>query len=247
MGQRRAWIPGHRCVLLLRGWPAPPPPSRTGSTRFLRVPRPLLVCPSPLHASGTSGFCTAGACPPAVRPVKVGVQSPDNGAAANTWPLPPPAARPRPRTTRAHLDANQAFLPGVDPRQVDVFQGLPTEREVDPIWSHRELKGHGLMRFRHPGGWPAPGRGQEGAPQGSGWPRPAPRPRPQPAAPPPPPGQRPPRQRPQARGSRPLPSPAARPSQLPANARAGSPRRLRRRVQVGKGVKGLEVRGGRGQ
>lgn len=93
-------------------------------------------------------------------------------------------------TTCAHLDANQALLPRVDPRQIDVFQGLSTEPEVDPIWGHRELEGHGLVRFRHPGGWPSPGRGQEGAPAGSVWPRPRPPSAPRPpcparAAPPP--------------------------------------------------------------
>lgn len=137
------------------------------------VPLPLLVCPSPRHT------LSAALVSALLEPVTQQYCQPRWG-----WRILTKGQQLTPglclredsilhlleeaRTTCAHLDANQAFLPGVDPRQVDVFQGLPTEPEVDPIWGHRELEGHGLVRFRHPGGWSSPGRGQEGARAGSG-------------------------------------------------------------------------------
>lgn len=64
-----------------------------------------------------------------------------------------------------------------------MFQGLPAEPEVDPFWGHCELEGHSLVRFRHPGGWSAPGRRQDRA-RAEAQP-PAPRLRPPPLPPPP--------------------------------------------------------------
>lgn len=143
-------------------------------------------------------------------------------------------------TSCAHLDSNQAFLPGVDPRQIDVFQGLPTEPKINPIWGHGKLEGHSLVRFRHPGGWLAPGRGAEGRsgglrptpPPSRTYLRPAPAPSLLAAAPP----------APQAR-HHPDPSPAnGREPLLPPS---GQDPPLRCRAQVGGGFKAFKTSGSR--
>lgn len=155
----------------------PPPHYHTCSTWLLSVPLPLPVHLSPLHTLSTPLVSallepvTQQNCQP-----RWGWRTP-KWAVAHTWLLHPWKAlfctcwEEQTRTTCANLDANQAFLPGVDAGQVDLFQGLPTEPEVDPFWGHGELEGHSLVRFRHPGGWWAPGRRQEGARAGSSGPR----------------------------------------------------------------------------
>lgn len=116
-----------------------------------------------------------------------------------------------------------------------MFQGLPTEPEVEPIWGHSELEGHSLVRFRHPGGGLAPGREQKGVRLGSGLPRPRPAPAPTELVAAEPPAQ--------AR-----PTPASQPCQRPAGGKPSRPRSGQaplHRPGVRKGVKALKTSGSR--
>lgn len=125
-------------------------PRRTpfwGGKRREVVPLPWLPAPGPAPAA-PAGRVSPGAGRPALP--------------CPALPCPaqqPPALLPG---TCAHLDPDQALLPGVDPRQVDVLQRLPTQPEVDPVRGHCELEGHGLVRLRHAGARPAPARGKRG-------------------------------------------------------------------------------------
>lgn len=125
-----------------------------GGPAFAARSSPVTCVFFPLHGGPSPSTARAWA-PVPLHPVS----TPPVSARLGRLPGPPPGGP----LHLPHLEANQALLPGVDLRQVEVFQGLPTEPEVEPIWRHSELEGHGLVRFRHPGGCPAPGREREGA------------------------------------------------------------------------------------
>lgn len=56
---------------------------------------------------------------------------------------PPPCALP------ADLEPDEAFLPGMEARQVDLLKGFLAQPEIHPVRRDRELEGDRLVGFRH--------------------------------------------------------------------------------------------------
>ena len=48
-----------------------------------------------------------------------------------------------------HPDAADSLLPGSDPGQVDLVQGLVGQLQVDALWCYGELERHRLVGLRH--------------------------------------------------------------------------------------------------
>lgn len=56
---------------------------------------------------------------------------------------------PLPCAPPADLEADEAFLPGMEARQVDLLKGFLAQPEIHPVRSDRELEGDRLVGFRH--------------------------------------------------------------------------------------------------
>lgn len=52
-------------------------------------------------------------------------------------------------TTKTNLELNGSFLPCSHSWQIDVFDDLPTQFNINTIWAHGELEAHRLMCLSH--------------------------------------------------------------------------------------------------
>lgn len=48
-----------------------------------------------------------------------------------------------------NLESDELLLPGMQPRQADLFEGFMAQAEIDAIRGDRELEGHSLVSLCH--------------------------------------------------------------------------------------------------